>query len=171
MIKILPRLVKLNAQFIIIGSGDKQYIKELQKIARKHPDRLVVIPSHEANQKYETQVYAGADFFLLTSNHEPCGINQLIAMRYGCVPIVREIGGLYDTVENFSASSGSGTGFTFKNEDEFDLYEAIIRALENYQHKKVWDALVKRAMKQSNGWEIPAKKYLELYQKALKPAK
>jgi len=171
MIKILPRLVKLEAQFIIIGSGDKKYIKELQKLSRKYPSWLAVIPSHEANQKYETQVYAGADFFLLTSNHEPCGINQLIAMRYGCVPIVREIGGLHDTVENFLPAAGSGTGFTFKNEDEFDLYEAIIRALENYQHKKVWSALVKRAMKQSNGWEIPAKKYLELYQKALKPDK
>ncbi len=171
MIKILPRLVKLDAQFIIIGAGDKKYIKELQKLARKHPDRLAVIPSHEANQKYETLAYAGSDFFLLTSNHEPCGINQLIAMRYGCVPIVREIGGLYDTVENFSPAAHTGTGFTFKNEDEFDLYAAIVRALENYQHKKAWQALVKRAMKQANGWEIPAKKYAALYQKILKDKK
>lgn len=168
LIKMIPRLIKMEAQFIIIGEGDRRYIKELQKIARKYPDKLVVVPSHAANQKYETLVYAGSDFFLLPSNHEPCGINQLIAMRYGCIPIVREIGGLYDTVDNFSPALKSGNGFTFKNEDEFDLYAAIVRALENYQHKTVWSALIKRAMKQSNGWEIPAKKYLELYRKVIK---
>ncbi len=165
LIKALPRLVKMEAQFIIVGEGDRHYLQELQKIARKYPEKIVVIPSQIAIRKYETLVYAGADFFLLPSNHEPCGINQLIAMRYGCIPIVREIGGLYDTVDNFSPALKKGNGFTFKNEDEFDLYAAIVRALENYQHKTVWFALIKRAMRQSNGWEIPAKKYLELYRK------
>ena len=168
IIKIMPQLLKLSAQFIIIGSGDKIYINALQKIAKKYPTKLVVIPSHEANQKYETLVYAGADFFLLPSVHEPCGLNQLIAMRYGCIPIVREIGGLYDTVENFNPTSKKGTGFTFKEEDEMIFYATIIRALENYKHKTVWLNLVKRAMKQSSSWEIPAQKYLKLYQKVLK---
>jgi len=168
IIKVFPQLLKLDAQFIIIGTGDKKYLSDLAKIARKHPDRLVVIPSHEANQKYETLVYAGADFFLLPSNHEPCGINQLIAMRYGCIPIVRAVGGLYDTVENFSPQARRGTGFTFKNEDEFDLHEAVVRALENFKHKASWRSLVKRAMRQSHGWEIPAKKYVELYKRILK---
>jgi len=167
VIKILPQLLKLDAQFIIIGAGDRSYVKVLQKSAKQFPNKLTVIASHEANQQYETAVYAGADFFLLPSNHEPCGINQLIAMRYGCVPIVREVGGLYDTVENFSPQTKRGTGFTFKNDDSFDFYHAIIRALENYQHKNVWVSLVKRAMKQSNGWEIPAKKYLELYKRVI----
>jgi len=168
LIEILPQLLKLEAQFIIIGSGDKNYLKELQKIARKYPKKIAVVPSHEANQKYETAVYAGADLFLLPSNHEPCGINQLIAMRYGCVPVVRAIGGLYDTVDNFSPAKSRGTGFTFKNDDAFDLYAAVVRALENYQHRKIWRSLVERVMRQSNGWEIPAKKYLELYKAAIK---
>ncbi|NCN99524.1 glycogen synthase [Candidatus Falkowbacteria bacterium] len=168
LIKLFPELIKLEAQFIIIGAGDKKYIGELQKLARKNPEKLVIVPSHEANQLYETLVYAGADFFLLPSNYEPCGINQLIAMRYGCVPIVRAIGGLYDTVEDFSAVARRGTGFTFENDNEFDLHGAIIRALEHYKNKRVWRPLVKRAMRQSNGWEIPAKKYVELYYKALK---
>lgn len=171
LIKIFPQLVKMAAQFIVIGSGDKKYIAELQKIARKHPDRLVVIPSHEANQKYETLVYAGSDFFLLPSTHEPCGINQLIAMRYGCIPIVREIGGLYDTVENFNPATGRGTGFTFKSErhdGEALFYGAIVRALENYKNKSVWKSLTKRAMKRSHSWEIPAKKYVQLYRTVLK---
>ncbi|MFA5000367.1 MAG: glycogen/starch synthase [Patescibacteria group bacterium] len=171
IISILPRLVQLNIQFIIIGSGDKKYLKELEKIAKKYPEKVVVIPSHEANQKYETNVYAGADFFLLPSNHEPCGINQLIAMRYGCVPIVREIGGLYDTVENFNPTTKRGTGFTFKSPDENIFYAAIIRALENYKHKAAWQYLVKKVMSRSNSWEIPAKKYVELYKKAMKENK
>jgi starch synthase len=168
LIKLFPQLVKLEAQFIIIGAGDKQYIEELRKLARKYPTKLAVIPSHEANQQYETLVYAGSDFFLLPSNHEPCGINQLIAMRYGCVPIVRAVGGLYDTVEDFSAAGKSGTGFTFASDNEFDLHGAIVRAWENYKNSAVWRSLVKRAMRQSNGWEIPAKKYVELYKKVLK---
>ena len=168
IIKIFPRLVKLDAQFIIIGTGDKKYLQELQKISRKYPNKVAFIPSHEANQKYETRVYAGSEFFLLPSVHEPCGLNQLIAMRYGCIPIVREIGGLYDTVENFDPTTRRGTGFTFRTDDEIMLFGAIVRALENYKHKTVWNNLVKRAMKQSNSWEIPAKKYLELYKKVIK---
>jgi starch synthase len=167
IIKIFPQLIKIDAQFIIIGSGDKKYIKELQKLARKYPKQLVVIPSHEANQKYETLVYAGSDLFLLPSNHEPCGLNQLIAMRYGCIPIVREIGGLYDTVENYNPTTKRGSGFTFKAEDPNIFYATIVRALENYKHKNAWRNLVKKTMRQSNSWEIPAKKYIELYKKVL----
>lgn len=171
LIEIMPQLVKLDAQYIILGAGDKNYVRELQKISRKHPRRLVVVPSHEANQKYETLTYAGSDFLLLPSNHEPCGINQLIAMRYGCVPIVRAIGGLHDTVDNFQPRTKKGTGFTFKNEDPFDLYGAIVRAFENYEHRAVWPHLVRTVMRQSNGWEIPAKKYVELYKKALRASR
>jgi len=168
LIKLLPELLKFEAQFIIIGTGDKTYIKDLEKMAAKFPSQLVVIPSHAANQKYETLVYAGSDFFLLPSVYEPCGINQLIAMRYGCIPIVRAVGGLYDTVENFNPETKRGTGFTFEGDDENQFFAAIVRALENYKHKNAWLALVRRAMKQSSSWEIPAKKYWELYKKALK---
>ncbi len=165
MLKILPDLLNLEVQLIIIGTGDKKYISELRKFARKFPKKLVVIPSHKANQQYETQVYAGSDLLLLPSNHEPCGINQLIAMRYGCVPIVREIGGLYDTVEDYNPATGRGNGFTFNREDPVDLFRAIIRALENYRNRSAWTKLVQRVMKQSNSWEIPAKKYIQLYRR------
>lgn len=168
IIKLLPQLLKLEAQFIIIGAGDKTYIKELTKLAAKHPHKIVVIPSHSANQKYETLVYAGSDLFLLPSVHEPCGLNQLIAMRYGCIPVVRAIGGLYDTVENYDPTADTGNGFNFQDDDESMFYTTIIRALENYKHKRAWEKLVKRAMKQSTSWEIPAQKYLELYHNAFK---
>ena len=165
MLKTLPDFLNLEMQLIIIGAGDKKYIAELRKFARKFPKKLVLIPSHKANQQYETQVYAGSDFLLLPSNHEPCGINQLIAMRYGCVPIVREIGGLYDTVEDYNPATGRGNGFTFRREDPSELFRAVIRALENYRHRPAWAKLVQRAMKQSNSWEIPAKKYIQLYRR------
>lgn len=169
ILKILEQLMSLDLQVVIIGDGDKKYLKELRKIARKFPEKIVVMP-FEKNKKYETLVYAGSDFFLLPSHHEPCGINQLIAMRYGCVPIVRRVGGLDDTVENFdpSISRDEGTGFSFVRFNEFSLYAAIIRALETYKYHKTFKKLIERAIKQSNSWEIPAKKYEKLFEKVMK---
>jgi starch synthase len=165
ILKIIDSLLKLNIQMIFMGDGSKEYIQPIKKLQKKHGDKLIWLPF---DQKKENLLYAASDLFLLPSNHEPCGINQLIAMRYGCIPVVREIGGLYDTVENFDPTTGKGTGFTFESEDETLFYAAIIRALENYKHKKVWANLVKRAMKQSTSWEIPAKKYIELYKKVIR---
>jgi len=168
ILKIIWHLMKLDIQMIVVGTGDKGYIKELQKVAKKYPKKLVIMPSQDDIHKYETLVYAGSDLFLLPSHQEPCGLNQLIAMRYGCVPIVRKIGGLHDTVRNFSPATKRGTGFSFDNFDEFCLYGVIIRALEVYKDKPIWKDLVMRGMEESNSWEIPAKKYLALYKKALK---
>jgi len=165
ILKIITSLLKLDLQLVFMGDGSKEYIQPIKKLQKKYPQKLVWLPF---DQKLENLLYAASDFFLLPSVHEPCGINQLIAMRYGCIPIVREIGGLYDTVEDFNPTTGRGTGFTFKTEDETLFYATIIRALENYRHKRVWTNLVKRAMRQSTSWEIPAKKYLELYRRVLK---
>lgn len=167
ILKSSSELLNLDAQYIVIGSGDKGYIKELKKLQKKYPKKLAVIPSHEKNQKYETLVYAGSDFLLLPSHHEPCGINQLIAMRYGCIPIVRKVGGLNDTVENYNATTNTGTGFTFTRFNEFSLFGAIIRALETFKYKYIWRSIMANAMKQSSSWTIPAKKYINLYHKAI----
>lgn len=164
ILKILENLVKLNVQVVFMGDGNQEYITPIKKLSKKYPHNLVWLPF---KQSLETLLYAGSDFFLLPSNHEPCGINQLIAMRYGCIPIVREIGGLYDTVENYNPSTRKGNGFTFKNEESGLFFAAIIRALENYKHKKTFEKLVKIVMKQSNSWEIPARKYVELYRQAI----
>ena len=165
ILNIIDHLLKLNIQLIFLGDGNKEYIEPIKKIQKKHKDKVVWLPF---DNKKESLLYAASDLFLLPSNHEPCGINQLIAMRYGCIPVVRSIGGLRDTVENFNPVSGKGTGFTFKMEDEILFYTAIIRALENYKHEKPWQNLVKRAMSQSTSWQIPAQKYVKLYQKLLK---
>lgn len=165
--KIIDKLVKFDMQMIVIGSGDKNFIKPLKKIAKKYPKKLVVIPSHEKNQQYENLIFAGSDYFLLPSHYEPCGINQLKAMRYGCVPIVRKVGGLNDTVSNYNPATGKGTGFSFLSYDEFSLYETIVRALEAYKYKGVWRNIAERCMLESNSWDIPAKKYIKLFRKVM----
>jgi len=167
IIKLLEPLVRLEVQIIIMGDGDKKYIAELKKYNKKYPKKIVWLP-FATNQKMETLLYAGSDIFLLPSHYEPCGINQLIAMRYGSIPIVRRVGGLYDTVTNFNPRTNHGNGFSFSGFDKYSLFAAIVRALENYQHKYIWRDLIIRSMQESNSWEIPAKKYITLYRKALK---
>ncbi len=165
ILKAINSLLKHDLQIIIMGDGSKNYVNPLKKLMRKFPKKFIWLPF---NQEIETSVYAASDIFILPSNHEPCGINQLIAMRYGSIPVVREIGGLYDTVKNFSPSSGRGLGFTFKSDELLDFYGALIRALETYRYPLIWEQLVIKAMMQSNSWEIPAKKYINLYRQVLR---
>lgn len=165
--QLLEPLMSLDLQIIIMGDGDKKYINEFKKYQKKYPKKIVWIPFKE-NEKIETLIYAGADIFLLPSHHEPCGINQLIAMRYGCIPVVRRVGGLNDTVTNYNPKTNRGNGFSFSNFNAFSLFGTIVRALENYRHKESWGKLIIRAMEESTGWEIPAKKYISLYKQTLK---
>lgn len=167
ILKIFEHLSSINAQFIIMGDGDKGYISQLKKIQHNFPEKLAWLPFSK-NHNDETLLYAGSDFFLLPSHHEPCGLNQLIAMRYGAVPIVRKVGGLHDTVKNYNPEKNKGTGFVFEKFNEIFLYEAIMRALELRKNSKAFRDMVVRIMQESNSWEIPAKKYLALFKKAMK---
>ena len=170
ILQILEPLLHLDLELIFMGDGDKKYINEIKKFAKRYPKKIAWLPFNE-NQKRETSLYAGSDIFLLPSHHEPCGINQLIAMRYGCIPVVRRIGGLEDTVANYNPRTNRGNGFSFSAFNSYSLFATIVRALENYRHKTAWHELIVRAMKESNSWEIPAKKYIALYRKALKHGK
>ena len=167
IMEIMGWLLKRDVQIVILGDGDSQYINQLKAWRKKYPRRLAVL-SYKKNLKLESLIYAASDCLLLPSHHEPCGINQLIAMRYGCVPIVRNVGGLNDTVNNFNPRTNRGTGFVFNNFTAIALYTAIIRALENYHHQSSWAGLLKRGMKTASSWKIPAKKYINLYRRALK---
>ncbi|MDP2812726.1 MAG: glycogen/starch synthase [bacterium] len=167
ILEVLNKLLVFDIQMIIAGAGDNNFIKELKKIAKKFPDKLAIIPSHEETLKYETQLYAGSDMILLPSHYEPCGINQMKAFRYGCVPIVRSTGGLSDTVIDYQPGN-FGNGFKFTNYNSQELLMAITRALETYKYHKVWRDLVCRGMKPSFSWDLPAQKYLELYKTAIK---
>ncbi|UZT82521.1 glycogen synthase GlgA [Caproicibacterium sp. BJN0003] len=150
---------KSNIQFVILGSGDWEYENFFRDMQNKYPGRLCAcigfIP--ELSRK----VYAGADLFLMPSKTEPCGLSQMIALRYGTIPIVRETGGLKDSVQD--SGDGKGNGFTFQNYQSGDMVNAINRALEGYQNQEGWQLLVERAMRCDMSWGCSAKEYIKLY--------
>jgi starch synthase len=150
-----------------MGDGDREYINQINKLAREYPDRIVLF-SFEKNREQETLLYAGGDLFPFPSRFEPCGVGQLKSLRYGCIPVAREIGGLSDTVTDVDTKTKESNGFVFTDYTSYALLAALARAYAHFQHPISWKELVVRAMQQSNSWELPAKKYVELYRKALK---
>jgi len=154
-------LMRMSLQIVIVGSGFKEYIMFFKKIARKYPKKLAIFTPF--NEVMESKVYAGSDMFLMPSRFEPCGISQMKSLRYGSVPIVHETGGLYDTITNFNPKTRKGNGFVFRQYTAMDFMMALTRALENYKYGQVWEYLTWQAMQQSYSWELPAKKYLKLY--------
>lgn len=163
---IIEDILKLDLQFVIMGSGEKRYESFFKKIKKKYPKKVGI--HLKFNTKKATSVYAGSDMFLMPSRFEPCGLGQLISLRYGSIPIVRAVGGLADTVTNFNPKTKKGNGFIFHHYGSKALLVAIVRAVENYRYADSWKELVKKGMQQSFSWEIPAKKYVDLYQKVLK---
>ncbi len=166
LINILDYLVKLDLQLVIYGGGEKTYEQIFARYSRKFSQKIAAHLKFET--KYVTQVYAGSDMFLMPSRFEPCGLGQLISLRYGSVPIVRATGGLLDTITDFNPQTKKGNGFSFTHYDPISLLITVIRALETYKYSDVWKDLVKRGMRQSFSWEIPAKKYIVLFKKAIK---
>ena len=156
---------RFDVQFIIMGNGDKKKISDLKKIEKKNSKKLRVVPFE---QKMETSLYAGSDFILIPSRFEPCGLTQMKSMRYGCVPIARHVGGFVDTVSSYDPIRKTGNGFVFKAYDSRDMLVAITRAIEIFKRKDEWGDIVHKVMKQSFSWEYPARKYIELFKKAIK---
>ena len=169
IIKILPVLLRMNLQIVMIGSGKREYEKYFEKESMRHPSKLVYLKPF--SEIWESKINAASDLFLLPSRFEPCGISQLKSLRYGSIPIVRSVGGLADTIKDWDPEKEEGNGFVFLNWDEKDLLVAIARAIESYKYKEKWQRLVQKAMKQVFSWELPAKKYLELYKIAINKLK
>ncbi len=155
----------LGFQFILLGTGAEHYHNLFSSIKTRFPDRSAVYLTF--NAPLAQKIYAGSDMFLMPSRFEPCGLGQLIAMRYGSVPIVRETGGLKDTVYNFNPETDNGNGFTFKKYDALAMYTAIARAIETYRYQDRWKTLVHRGMAADFSWHNSAVKYDELYRRAL----
>lgn len=166
LMEIIDPLLKLNLEFVIVGDGDQRYKTFFNKISRKRPKKLVA--RLEFQRKDITQIYAASDMFVMPSRFEPCGLGQMISLRYGSVPIVRETGGLSDTIKNYNPRTGKGNGFTFKAYEPFEFFAAIVRATEAFKYKENWRKIVINGMHESFSWEVPAKKYLTLYSKMLK---
>lgn len=157
-----------HVQFVQVGGGAGNYVQTLKKLAADFPKQVGVHPL--PNFTLPRLIMSGADIVMFPSKFEPCGIVQMEAMRYGAVPVVRATGGLADTVENFDPKTNSGTGFVFKNYDKWEFFAQVVRALEVYNHKKIWQGIVERAMKKDFSWINAAGKYEDLYRKGIKLA-
>lgn len=153
-----------NVQFVILGSGDWEYETFFKEMQSRYPGRLCAcfgfVP--ELSRK----IYAAADIFLMPSKSEPCGLSQMIALRYGAVPIIRETGGLKDSIQD--SGDGAGNGFTFKTYNSGDMLYAINRALVGYENKEGWNTLVERAMNCDFSWGRSANEYIRLYRELIK---
>jgi starch synthase len=165
VIDIMEPLLRLNLQLVILGAGDRAYEKYFDRIRKRHPKKVAV--HLEFDTVNTTKVYAGADMLLMPSRFEPCGLGQLISLRYGTIPIVHSVGGLRDTIADFNPKTGRGNGFIFQTYDARDLLVAITRAWSAYRYLDTWRDLVKHVMQQVYSWELPAKKYVQVYRKAL----
>jgi len=159
------RLMERDVQLAILGSGDEKYHAALQALVEKYPGRVGV--DHNFNEPLARQIYGGSDVFLMPSNFEPCGLGQLIAMRYGAVPVVRATGGLVDTVIDAGRSPQRGTGFAFKPYTPAALLGAIDRALAAFAQPDRWSAIQRRAMSADFSWQTSAQQYVALYRSAI----
>lgn len=159
---VLEELLQDGIQLVVLGTGNKNYEDMFKYFAYKYPDKLSANIYFDNN--LAQKIYAASDMFLMPSLFEPCGIGQLIALRYGSLPIVRETGGLRDTVHAYEESTGEGNGFTFADYNAHDMLYTIRRAEYYYYNKKdLWRGLVCRAMNEDNSWDKSAKIYSDLY--------
>lgn len=162
---IMDELVEDEVQLVVVGTGDWAYEDAFRNLARRHPTKVSV--NILFNEALAHKVYAASDIFLMPSRYEPCGLSQLIALKYGSIPVVRETGGLKDTVVPFDKYKGTGNGLTFKNFNAHELLFTAKRALGYYEDTALWDKLVKNAMESDYSWKRSAKAYVDLYKKVL----
>ncbi|MBQ9573640.1 MAG: glycogen synthase GlgA, partial [Acidaminococcaceae bacterium] len=159
---IMDELMEEQVQLVVVGTGDEEYANALRELAWRHPGSVSV--NILFNEGLARRVYAGADMFIMPSRYEACGLSQMIAMRYGTIPVVRETGGLKDSVINFDKyTTPEGNGFSFANFNAHELLFTIKRALTCYEEKPLWEKIVSNAMHSDNSWNRSAQAYADLY--------
>lgn len=162
VMRVLDELMDCDMCFVLLGTGDKEYEDFMRAAEARHKGRVCSYIGYD--EALSHKVYAGADMLLMPSRFEPCGLSQMIAMRYGTVPIVRETGGLKDTVLPYNRSTGEGTGFTFLNYNAHEMKDAVLRGLDVYRNQKdAWASLVRNAMSADFGFARSAMDYARLY--------
>lgn len=160
---VIEEVLRQDVQVVILGKGDSAYENYFSDLSRKYVGKLVTIIAF--NPDLSRKIYSGADLFLMPSKSEPCGLSQMIASRYGTVPIVRETGGLYDSIKPVG---NGGNGFTFANYNAYDMLYVIREAINCYYNKDFWPQLVKRVMSVDFSWQRSAKEYERVYGEMLK---
>ncbi len=160
--RMIGELLEMDLQMVILGTGDKKYEDMFLRAQSAFPGKM------SANIRYDSvlaqRIYAGCDMFLMPSLFEPCGLSQLFSMRYGTVPVVRETGGLKDTVLPYNEYTGKGTGFTFANYNAHEMKDAVKRAITVYKRDEDWKGIVRQCMLQDFSWNHSALEYKRLYQ-------
>ncbi|OFI06766.1 glycogen synthase [Clostridium acetireducens DSM 10703] len=162
---VLDDILNMDVQMVILGTGDSAYesfFKEKEKIYKGKLSANIYF-----DDKLSHKIYAASDIFLMPSLYEPCGLGQIIALRYGTLPVVRETGGLKDTIFSYNEYTGEGNGFSFSNINAQDMLYTIKRAIDFYYNKDIWEFLVKKAMACDYSWNNSAEKYLDIYKKIL----
>lgn len=158
---IFDSLLERDLQVVLLGTGEPRFEQFFRRAAGRYPDRVAVEIGF--NEALAHQIEAGADLFLMPSHYEPCGLNQMYSLKYATIPIVRAVGGLKDTVQDYDQKSQTGTGFAFAPYESAAMLAAIDRGLEVYRNKQAWTALRRRAMAMDFSWERSAKVYSNLY--------
>ena len=158
--RVLKEMMNIPIQLAVLGTGESRYENLFRYAQRTYPGRLAA--RIEYNDALARRIFAGADIFLAPSLFEPCGLTQMIAMRYGTVPIVRETGGLKDTVTPFNRCDNTGCGYSFANYNAHELLHAAETAAKDYQNKPLWNGLVSRGMAKDFSWKKAAGEYLEI---------
>lgn len=163
--KAFPDLMKLKVQMILLGTGDNKFHSFFEKMSSKYPKQFASYLGF--SDELAHLIEAGADMFLMPSKYEPCGLNQMYSLVYGTVPIVRETGGLADTVVRFNDKTEEGNGFVFKKYDADEMLKEIKRAVKVFEDKKTWQKIMRAGMKLDFSWDVSAKRYIDLYKTIL----
>ncbi len=162
-------MMAMNLQVVVLGTGEEKYHKLLTDVAKKRPKSISV--NLAFNARLADRIYAASDVFMMPSRYEPCGLGQLISLRYGTIPLVRKTGGLADTVKNYNPKTGGGNGFVFTDYSPKAFLKAVKATLSAYDDKTGWKNLVLAAMKEDNSWDKSAREYVKLYGKAVQAAR
>lgn len=163
---IIDKLLNMKTQFVLLGTGDNKYHVIFEKIAKKYPTSASISLKFDA--VLAQKIYAVSDLFFIPSRYEPCGLSQMISFKYGTIPVVRQTGGLKDTVQEFNTKTGEGTGFTFIEPKSEELFKAVKKSLMIYKDKPLWMSLVKYVMGLDYSWEASAKEYITLFNRIIK---
>lgn len=158
---IFDEMMAQDLDLVLLGTGEAKYESRFRLMAARYPERFSFVTAFSG--PLASRIYGGSDFFLMPSISEPCGLSQMIALRYGTVPIVRKTGGLADSIQPFSTESGLGNGVTFETINAHDMMDAIRRGLSYYQNPILWDTLTDNAFASDNSWDQSAGEYLKLY--------
>ena len=158
---MMPEIMSENLQMVVLGTGEHQYQSMFNYYNSNFSDKLSARITFDT--AFAQQIYAACDIFLMPSLYEPCGIGQMLAMRYGSIPIVRETGGLKDTVMPYNKFTGEGNGFSFANYNAHEMFFTLQKAIKLYQDKNIWNNLIINAMNTDNSWKKSAQDYIRIF--------